>query len=175
MIELHGAYRFADSLRLQLYYRFRRTWPLVIAAFFISCVALALLAAGPRREFLFMLCLFAILFGLWLALNVVLMFWTACRQLGVKGCLKETVSLAFSADGIECRRGSGDRTKVNWTDLHTINETKTFFLLHMGPGVAIVPKRFFMSDEQMDLWKRVAATGIAPTKIVTRGFARILC
>jgi hypothetical protein len=65
--------------------------------------------------------------------------------------------------------------KVAWTDLHAIRETKSLFLLYAGPNIAIVPKRFFTNDAQVNIWKRLAAMGIAPGTIKAGGFGNILC
>ena len=173
-MRLQGKYTFADSLRLQLFYRFRRTGVLVLAFVLISIACVAFLAIGFKPRF-GLFGFLTLLWSSWLIINAVLMAWTARQHLAQQGCLREPITLVFTAATIEGSRGSGETSKMNWTDLQSIRETKTFFLLYAGQKILPLPKRFFISRDQMRAWMRIASDGIRPKKIASDRLSSLWC
>ncbi len=60
--------------------------------------------------------------------------------------------------------------------VHQLRETRSLFLLYQASSVAVlVPKRFFRSQSEMNQWRQLTRTCLAPEQIEEPGVMARWC
>ena len=178
-VELHGTLTVAEVTRCQYFHVLRRGWPYAAVLTVIPMVSVlavgALLVAGSGDvQFANTVPIF--LFAtFWNYIYWVLPYRNARKQFATQSFLHEPVTCAFTADEFSGLGPSASWT-LAWSTLKNVRETKSLFLLYHHPSLAvIVPKRFFQSDAEMDQWRELVSSAIAPMKIEKPGFLGRRC
>jgi hypothetical protein len=170
MMELKGTLTLADFARFHYFHWLRRIW-LAVLIILISWVAIiAFLAALLTPDIDVDTRPVSILLPIWLCLVAATPFLAARRQFKRKECLHEPIIHVFTVEGINSSSSSVS-SEVKWRIVQNVRETSRLFRLHYSSNQAlIIPKRFFSSPEQIESWRRIVETSIAPRKISKSGF-----
>jgi hypothetical protein len=175
MIELHGTLTVSDLRRFQYFHRFRRLWPIVLLVLLLSISLLVIMTAFPNPNLIANVQPLLILFALWLALLFAAPDIQARLIFSRQPYFRYPMTQTFTSTGYETK-GTGFSSEVSWGILRNVRETKSLFLLYHTPQMAlVVPKRFFVSDEQMETWEEAVTVGIAPKKLSKAGWVGRLC
>lgn len=167
-VEVGGTLEVADLARYQYYHFLRRLWPVVIllvcAAVLIGPAAIYLIVTANADELRTRLANavpFLLLIAFWLSLPIVVPRWAAKKQLKTQSYLREPVSYSFGRDGIEMN-GQSVSSRMAWSTIREVRETKSLFLLYHAPNIAIVlPKRFFDGVDELERWRRLVAAAFS--------------
>jgi hypothetical protein len=170
MIELRGTLTLADFARFHYFHWLHRIWPAVLVVLISGVAIIALLAAFltpgidvDKRPV-------SILLPVWLCLVAAMPFLAARRQFKRQAYLREPIVHVFTAEGINSSSPSVS-SEVKWRIVENVRETSRLFLVYYAPNQAlIIPKTFFSNPEQIESWRRMVETSIAPRKTSKPGF-----
>jgi hypothetical protein len=170
MIELHGTLTLADFARFHYFHYLRRMWPILILVLLLAAAIIGLIIAVPNPGIIANSLPLLILFAVWICLIGVSPFLAARRQLAKQPYLREPLTQIFTAEGIKASAPSTS-SDIKWNIVQNVRETGCLFLLYYAPNQALlVPKRFFSTSDQMDSWRMITETGIAPRQISQLAF-----
>jgi hypothetical protein len=94
--------------------------------------------------------------------------WGTAKHVG------EPSTLQFMEAGMR-RTSPSSSSQFQWNVVTRVFETRTLFVIFVGEGNLLVPKRYFQSVDEMFAWRAVVEAGIAPKKIVKPGFVARHC
>jgi YcxB-like protein len=184
VIELHGTFTLSDFVRFHYFHTLRLCWWLLaIVAVFLLIVAPLFLAlfvntyppvvswsSVEEGAVPFVAGCLVLTYAL-----TVMPYQRAKKQYAAQNYLREPVRTSFAAEGISSE-GSGISSKVVWSIVKQVRETKSLFLLYYSANMAlIVPKHFFEAPDQMDQWRQLVAASIDPKLIEKRGLVGRWC
>lgn len=165
MIELHGILTLADFARFHYFHHLRRIWPVLVVVLILCVAIIVLITVVPNPNLVANTRPLLILFAIWVCLLVVNPYLGARRQFAKQPYLREPLTQIFTVETISSSSASTS-SQVKWNIVQNVRETSRLFLLYYATNQAlIVPKRFFSTPEQMDLWRRIVETGIGPRTI----------
>jgi len=180
--QLYGTLDLGDLARFQYFHTFRRTWPVAVVAVLILTLVMPLstlaIIANPDSDLrpIFTNALpFALLLVLWLFLLGAMPYRNARKALTAQNYLREPITYTFTDETIS-GMGPSARWSIAWNVIKRMQETRSLFLLYHAPNVAvIVPKRFFQSAREMELWRQLVASYLDSKRIdrPTSGVARL--
>jgi hypothetical protein len=172
MVELQGTLTFGDLLCFSYFHQLRRIWPLVVGLFFAFTIVLGIVLLDPTRIDSMRLPL--------VVMAAIVVFLVGCpyvsaRKQFARPVFRDTMRHTFSPDGIQSK-ATGILSEVQWGILYEVRETKRLFLVYYASNMAlIIPKRFFINQAEIESWKKIALTGIAPKQIAEPGFVGLWC
>lgn len=179
-IEINGTVAAGDLKRFNYFHYLRRTWWVVAVLFtlLVAGFALSLLVGFNTGDY-------TIFRENGLTLGFVMLFWIAIffgmPHLGAQAMLKSSaavghpVAYIFTPNGFRCK-GKDHSSKLAWNHIWKVSETGSQFLLYVNAGGAIcVPKRFFEDEAQIQAWRGLVASEIAPKTIEAPGFVAKWC
>jgi hypothetical protein len=174
-IELEGVITVGDTARFVYYHQLRKTWwyllPLILlAASMLGLSILAWVLLGTTD----------LLRNAGGPMAVVLCFWGWCfgwapyryaqKILGKHAASGEAVKLAFDESGIDWQ-GPNASSHMGWEAVEYLDETRTLYLLYIGPVAAIrVPKRFFSNAARMETWRTLVGERLSGDKVRPRSW-----
>lgn len=98
----------------------------------------------------------------------------AKQQYATHTYLRETTTYFFTDNGVETRCESL-RSTMKWNTIREVHETRTLFLVHYGPTIAIIiPKRFFRNPDLIDVWRQDVIRNMGKP-IISNGLAAKFC
>jgi hypothetical protein len=112
---------------------------------------------------------FFLLIAFWCAAILVLPYFNARRQFSDRPNLAESVTYTFTSDEFSSV-GPDASWSLAWRNFKFARETNSLFLLYHGKNIAvIVPKHFFENAWQIDQWRGLVWTRLAPGKVKKTG------
>src|SRR5579862_931821 len=181
VIEVQGTITLGELTRFQYFHTLHRTWLLAVGAAvtLVFVVPLAVLAAASEdlrwRQVLTNAIPFILLLLFWVFALGVLPYWNARKLYASQIFLREPIFYKFSSENF-CGSGPSASWSIAWNVLKTVRETKSLFLLYHHRNIAvIVPKRFFGSEAEMEIWRQLVLTSAAPSQIKPIGIVGALC
>jgi hypothetical protein len=169
MIELNGTLKSADFARLHYAYQLCRTWRLIVVIVVLTIALSLIVCLRPYSTLSVAVRLLLVIFVLGMTLSAISPYRSARRQIKNEPFFRDPIIERFKSIGYELE-GTEFSIEVAWKDLTQVREMRTLFLLYRGPETAhIVPKRFFTSQEEIDVWRRTVEIGIAPRAISKPG------
>jgi hypothetical protein len=158
-------------IRFQYFHAYRRPW---LFGAVVGAIALTLIVPAMREPVGEAIGLVIAGF-VSLAILAIAPYWSAKKQHAALDYMRGPVTLTYSAEGFSGTAPGASWTNT-WSNLKFVRETKSFFLLYQLPQMAlIIPKRFFETPEQMETWRRLASSGIAPKRIERPGLVARWC
>jgi hypothetical protein len=175
MVEVTGTYCLDDLRRFHYFTFWRRGWWLYILVA-IPLVILAARAPGADSSTRFANALpFVALLFIYTIFYAVAPDLGAWNQLRKQAHLRDPVSYAFTPETIMIR-GTGSSSTIAWSILFKVRETKSLFILYMGPNSGeVVPKRFFQSPDEMERWRALVGASMGAKPIEEPGFVGRWC
>ena len=182
VLELGGTVDLADLTRFQYFHTLRRTWPIAILAALILILLVPLVAfaviANPDSDWRTVITNalpFVLLLVLWLCLLGIMPYRNARKLLATQSYLREPITYIFTAETIS-GAGRSAQWSIAWSVVKRIRETKSLFLLYHNPNIAVVvPKRFFQSASEIEMWRQFVLTHMDSKRIDKPGFVARLC
>jgi hypothetical protein len=181
MIELRGTYRIDDLARHFYFDALRKSWwfivsipaGLILIALLITFITIQ--NPGIQWHGFQNVIPFGLLLLVWLFLMAVMPYRTARKEYATKIYLREYVTYVFTPETINTS-GTGISSSVSWKNITRFRETKSLFLLYLGPNGAInIPKRFFQSPEEMERWRQLVQSSMDPKLIEKPSFVGRWC
>jgi hypothetical protein len=157
-IELSGSLSFSDTIRFHYFNTLHRIWWLVVL------VAILLLVVVPMLLAFFVNTYPPIVSWSWVVENagpywavlaallcvVAVPYVGAKKQFAAQSHPPQPLKVSFTSEGISSE-GVGFSSKIAWSFVKSVRETKSLFLLYYSTGTAmVVPKRFFRSSEELE-------------------------
>jgi hypothetical protein len=113
------------------------------------------------------LALFLLIF---IYLIAVMTYRDSRKELGGRLYYRDPVTYVFTGETVSIT-GTGLSSSITWKNIARIRETRSLFLLYVGPkGAVIVPKRFFQSPDEMERWRQLVAAWVKPKLIEKPSF-----
>ena len=156
-IELNGSLTLGELTRFHYFHVWRKAWkPGLISALLVAVTAIALGSYADESGVSRMRIVFAAFLVAWIAFVILAPYRLARKMWAERKYLAEPLRQIFTLQTIE-RSGATISSKLAWTVVREIYETKTLFLLYIAPNQAIiVPKSFFPDHATMQAWKQLA-------------------
>jgi hypothetical protein len=155
VITLQGTRVMGDFRRAEYFAYYRRPWhQTLVLVFFLLIFAMAIAGyvQGHHGNLAWGAPYF-LLFVVWLASGVGIPWSTAKSKTAGQPWRGEATTFVFDTEGVRVATASMS-SDVRWGVLREVCETKNLFLLRSGEGLPVViPKRFFASAEEMNVWK----------------------
>ncbi len=173
-IELHGTLSLADVMRFHYFHALRRVW--ILVAVLVPVLAVGVFN-GPETGWGFVInaipFIFLVLF--WIVMLAFLPYRGARRNYTAQKDLGAPSTWVFTSETLTRTTPNGFSASV-WSAVIRLQETRTLFLLYIGPSIAeIVPKRFFQSPAEMDQWRQMVLSCVAPKQIEGSGLIGRWC
>jgi hypothetical protein len=161
-------------MRFHYFHALRRVWILVAVLVPVLVVGVF---NGPRNLSGFLINAIPFLFLLlfWIVMLALLPYRGARRSYTAQKDLGAPSTWVFTSETLTRTTPNGFSALV-WSVVIRLQETGTLFLLYIGPGSAeIVPKRFFQSPVEMDQWRQMVLSCVAPKRIEGSGLIGRWC
>jgi hypothetical protein len=181
-IELSGTLSVRDLARIQ-YFHALRLWPLAAAVvtLLVLLFLFNLATAGDPETYCKLVVAnaapFEFLLIAWVVVAVGIMpYVNARRSFAHLTELREPTTYTFNAEGI-VTAGQSMTWRIDWGMVKRVRETKSAYIVYRSPRLAamLLPKRFFLSEAEMTLWRDLVTACIVPRQIEKPGFIARWC
>jgi len=153
---ISGTLEPADVVRFHYFHVNRRLYLSTILSFLLiafGAIGIAVVTWSGDLERLLNPGAFYVIAIFWGLLLLAMPYICARRQYRKQKYLREPMKYDFSDAGIRLE-GPSFSSKIVWTLVHAVYETKTSFLIYQGPNLALIlPKRFFGDESTIKPWK----------------------
>ncbi len=165
-IEIPGAWTIRDCIGFHCFHTFRRAWPLLPLAALCAALDPALSLFGANRLLVARLVPFSGMSFVWLVCILLAPHWKAARQWKTQLYLRKPATVRFDEGGLGVKAADSSFS-AGWRTILSVWETRTLFALYYAPSMAyLVPKRFFKSADDMEAFRAIVGSAIAPKNIV---------
>jgi hypothetical protein len=178
-IELRGTMTLGDLKRARHFVTFSSPWMFFFAVFgviFVRSVFLDVYRSFGIATAAYNAIIYSFFFvvGLGLLLSTCANF-VAKRQFKEIAYLHDPVRFTFTPEAV-LTEGTGISSKIDWSGVKGMRETKTLFLLRLSSNwLVIIPKHFFQSSDEIDRWLQLVRSCMAGKPIDRPSFVGRWC